>query len=179
LGADLGGAPDAGLSQIVRTRDARLADDPLLNGVRDAVPARLWFDLVRPKRGARVLAWYQLHLAPGAAQRLKNAGFPSESFGQVGGATLRFPALVAFRDGDSSRGELRSLYFGGEASGYGAMSESVRRFPALSGIDQALSGRFGAYGAQNYWGYYEPVLRNALSGAQRLRWTAGTKRSGK
>jgi len=179
LGADLGGAPDAGLSQIVRTRDARLADDPLLNGVRDAVPARLWFDLVRPKTGGRVLAWYQLHLTQGAAMRLKNAGFPSDSFGGSGQATLRFPALVAFRDGDSSRGELRSLYFGGEASGYGAMSESVRRFPALSGIERALSGRFGAYGAQNYWGYYEPVLRNALSGAPRLRWQPKAKREAK
>jgi len=183
LGADLGGAPDANLCQIGKTTDARLANDPLLRGVRDAVPARLWFDMVRPKRGARVLAWYQLRLTAGAARRLKVAGFPSEAFAQGDGIPtmrrLRFPALVAFRDGDSSGGQLRSLYFGGEASGYGAMSESVRRFPALSGIDRALSGRFGAYSSQNYWGYYHPVLANALGATPRLRWSAGTNRSAK
>lgn len=168
LGADLGGAPREELAQIVRTHETGLADDPLLVGVRDAVPARLWFDVVTPQRGARVLASYQLRVTAAAGKRLKASGFPANLFDSSNTA-IRFPALVAFRDGGSSRGQLRSLYFGGEASGYGTASEAVRRFPALGGVDRALSGRFGAYSSQNYWGYYEPVLRNVFDSTPRVR----------
>jgi len=172
LGADLGGAPGAQLSQIVRTEQAGLRDDPLLRDVRAAVPARLWFDVVTPHQGARVLASYQLRVTPAAAARLKASGFPANLFDESN-TSIRFPALVAFRDGGSSSGELRSLYFGGEASGYGTLSESVRRFPALGGVDRALSGRFGAFSSQYYWGYYEPVVRAVFSSTPRLRFAPG------
>ncbi len=178
LGADLGGAPGEELAQIKRTDDAKLSDDPLLRGVQKAVPARMWFDLVTPHKGARVLASYQLRLNSGAAKRLRASGFPANLFDGAGTA-IRFPALIAFRDGGSSRGQLRSLYFSGEASGYGTLGEAVRRFPALGGVDRAFSGRFGAFSSKYYWGYYEPVLRNVFDSTPRVRFAlpknAGTR----
>lgn len=168
LGADLGGAANAKLCQIVRTHDAKLLDDPLLRGVRESVPARLWFDLVRPKPGARVLANYELQITPQTASRLRGAGFPSE-FLASNDSRVRFPALVTFRDGNTARGELRSVYFAGDASGYPTVDELVQRFPALGDAERWTGGRLGAYGTQFFWGYYEPVLRNVFDGTPRLR----------
>ncbi len=173
LGADLGGAPGEELAQIKRTEDAKLSDDPLLRGVRPSVPARMWFDVVAPHKGARVLAFYELRLTSGAAKRLKASGFPANLFDGAH-TTIRFPALIAYRDGDSSRGELRSLYFGGEASGYGTLGEAVRRFPALGGVDRAFGGRFGAFSSKYYWGYYEPVLRNVFDSTPRVRFASAS-----
>ncbi len=168
LGADLGGAANAQLCQIVRTSDAKLQDDPLLRGVRDAVPARLWFDLVRPKAGARVLANYELRITPQTASRLRVAGFPAE-FLTDSDSRVRFPALVAFRDGSTAGGELRSVYFAGDASGYPSVDELVQRFPALGDAEKWTGGRLGAFGTQFFWGYYEPVLRNVFDSTPRLR----------
>ncbi len=172
LGADLGETPGAGLCQIVRTSDPALRADPLLRGVRAAVPARLWFDLVRPGVGTRVLANYELHISTETAKRLRVAGFPPE-FLDSGDTRVRFPALVAFRDGADSKGELRSVYFAGDASGYADRDETIARFPALGGVEKWTSARLGAFGTQFFWGYYEPVLRNVFESTPRLRY-AGT-----
>ncbi len=167
LGQDLGSGAKSSLSQIVLTRERSLRADPLLRGVRDAVPARLWFDVVRPRPGARVLANYELRVSPQTTRRLREAGFPSE-FLDADGTAIRFPALVAFRDGNSARGELRSLYFAGDAAGYPAVDEMVQQFPALGGVERT-GGRLGAFGTQFFWGYYEPVLRNVFEQTPRLR----------
>lgn len=169
LGADLGGFSGASLCQIVRTDDAVLKGDPLLRGVREAVPARLWFDVVRPVGGARVLAFYQLRVSPATTRRLQNAGFPKEFLDEAG-SRVRFPALVAFRDGGTLSGDLRSLYFAGDASAYPSVDETVQRFPALGGAEQWMGGRAGAFGTQFFWGYYEPVLRNVFDSTPRLRY---------
>ncbi|RYX83445.1 glycosyltransferase [bacterium] len=171
LGSDLGGAANAELCQIVRTRDEKLRNDPLLRGVREAVPARLWFDLVRPKAGARVLANYELRITPQTAERLRKAGFPKE-FLADSDSRVRFPALVAFRDGNTERGELRSVYFAGDASGYPSIDETVQRFPALGAAERWSAGRLGTFGTQFFWGYYEPVLRNVFEENPRLRYSS-------
>ena len=174
LGEDLGDAPNAGLSQIVRTRDETLRADPLLRGVRDAVPARLWFDIVRPQKGARVLANYELRISKGTAKRLRQAGFPAE-FLEGNDQRVRFPALVAYRDGGRATGELRSLYFAGDASGYADRDETIARFPALGAVEKWTGGRLGAYGTQFFWGYYEPILHNVFRQTPRLRYDIAGK----
>ena len=174
LGKDLGSGSKASLCQIAPARDANLRADPLLRGVRDAVPARLWFDVVRPRKGARVLANYELRVSPQTTNRLRDAGFPAE-FLDASGTTVRFPALVAFRDGEGARGELRSLYFAGDASGYPAVDETVQRFPALGSAEKWTGGRLGAFGNQFFWGYYEPVLRNVFDQTPRLRFDLQAK----
>jgi hypothetical protein len=82
---------------------------------------------------------------------------------------LIFPAAVAGRDGNSAQGELRSLYLAGDASNVPLVSPLAQKLPALGGIEGALSPRFGDLPARTYWGFFEPLMRNALQNTPRIR----------
>ena len=80
-----------------------------------------------------------------------------------------FPAAVAGRDGNVSGGQLRSLYIVGDASSNFSVSPLAQKYPALGGIEGALSPRFGDFPARTYWGFYEPLLRNVFTDTLRIR----------
>lgn len=141
--------------------DPRSAD-PLLEGVGERVPARYWFDLVTPQNGGKVLASYELSLSVEATQRLQKAGFPARFIAQDG-TKITIPALVARRD---AQGDLRSLYFAGDASDTTAISSLARQAPALGQLDRLFSRRGGTFASQFYWNYYFPVWENLLSKEQ-------------
>ncbi|WP_123580579.1 glycosyltransferase [Abditibacterium utsteinense] len=164
LGAHLTGD----LALITKNEAPGIADDPLLRGVAAQVPGRNWFDVVAPQSGARVLANYQLSLAPAAAARLKAVGFPAGAIAK-NGRSLIFPAAIAGRDGNVSGGQLRSLYLAGDASTNFSLSPLAQKFPALGGIEAILTPRFGDFPARTYWGFYEPILRNVFDDTKRIR----------
>ena len=167
LGANALGANLNDVARIVKSGDAKLAGEPLLQNVAASVPARLWFDVVAPREGARVLANYELKISPEAVEKLRAAKFPTQFLEKD---VVRFPALVARRDGDLNDGRLCSLYFAGDASDYPEIPDVARQFPALGGVDRALSGQFGSFSSQFFWGFYEPVLRGALADSPQIRW---------
>jgi hypothetical protein len=169
LGSDLGQANTSNIAVIEKSTNPNIASDPLLRGVAATVPGRNWFDVVVPQRGARVLANYRLSITPAAASRLKKAGFPSRYI-TGDGRNLVFPAAVAGRDGDVSNGQLRSLYVSGDATGYPAVSQVAERFPALGGIEEALSSRYGSFSSRYYWSFYKPMLHNVFADTPRLRY---------
>ncbi len=169
LGRDLGGGLPGEIALIHKSRKPGFADDALLRGVSATVPARAWFEVVNPMPGSRVLAYYKLKIQPAAAARLQNAGFPASYFSKDR-RQIVFPSLVAWRDGGQKNGELRSLYFAGDAAGFSSVSGVAERFPAAGGMASALSGRLGSFSEQFFWGYYEPVLHNALTQTPRLRY---------
>ena len=76
---------------------------------------------------------------------------------------------MAWRDADQSRGQLRSLYFAGNVSNYLQVPELVQKYPALGGLDRLISGRYGDYSSQFFWGYYQPIMRNVLAQTPRVR----------
>ncbi len=168
LGKELGTSPAGDLARIEKSALPGIADDPLLRGVAAQIPGRNWFDVVTPGRGARVLANYHLSITPAAAARLKKAGFPARAIAKDG-RSLIFPAAVAGRDGDVSGGQLRSLYITGDASSNFSVSPLAQKYPALGGIEGTLSPRFGDFPARTYWGFYEPLMRNALTGTPSIR----------
>ena len=168
LGDELGIGLSGERAIVQKSGDPRFVDEPLLRGMANQVPARFWFDVVKPQAGARVLAYTKLQITVAGAKRLRGAGFPSQNIAKDG-RTLVFPMLVAWRDGNASSGELRSLYFAGDAASYPQVSDVARRFPALAGVDRALSPRFGSFPSQFFWGFYEPVLRNTFETTPRLR----------
>jgi cellulose synthase (UDP-forming) len=166
LGDELGRTLTGELAVIKKSTDPELADEPLIKNVADEVPARFWFDLVKPQNGARVLANYELQVSVAAAARLKNAGFPAQHISQDG-TKITFPAAIAWRDGNVSAGRLRSLY---DVADYPSISEVAQQFPALGGIDRVVSGRFGSFSSQFFWNYYEPMLRGALEDTPQIRY---------
>ncbi|MBW3635098.1 MAG: glycosyltransferase, partial [Armatimonadetes bacterium] len=169
LGDELGAALTGELAVIETSRDAQIAADPLLRGVRTSVPARNWFEVVTAQGGGRVLANYRLAITPAAGARLQKAGFPSRYISSDG-QSLVFPAAIAGRDNDTTSGALRSLYLAGDASGYATISPLATRFPALGGVEASWSGRFGSFPAQYFWGFYQPMLRNVFENTPRLRY---------
>ena len=169
LGSELGSTTTTSLALICRTHRPGVADDPLLRGVVSSVPSRLWFDVTLDQPGARVLAYYKLHITPEAASRLKAAGFPSACLTPAGTYVV-FPAAISWRDGGTSTGELRSLYLAGDAGDFPLASPLTEHFPALGGIASALEQHFGSYSSEYYWGYYEPLMRNAIGGTPRVRY---------
>ena len=174
---ELGGPLSAGLTGQVailrRSTDAKVADEALLRGVGDRIPGRYWFDVVTPQPGSRVLAYYHLEIKPAAAERLRKAGFPAKYLIN-GGTRISLPAAIAWRDGDQSRGQLRSLYFAGNVSNYLEVPELVQKYPALGGVDKIVSGRFGDYSSQFFWGYYQPMMRNVFAETPRVRYERQT-----
>ena len=170
---ELGTPLQAGLTGQVavlrRSTNPKIADDALLNGVGDNIPGRYWFDVVTPQPGARVLAYYHLEIKPAAAQRLRDAGFPARYLIN-GGARISLPAAIAWRDGDDSRGQLRSLYFAGNVANYLKVPDLVQRYPALGGVDKIMSSRYGDYSSQFFWNYYQPMLRNTFAETPRVRY---------
>ena len=170
---ELGGPLKGGLTRNVavlrRSTAPKLADDGLLQGVGDRIPGRYWFDVVTPQPGARVLAYYHLEIVPAAAERLKAVGFPAKYLIN-GGTRISLPAAVAWRDGDQSRGQLRSLYFAGNVANYLQVPELVQNYPALGGVDKLLSARYGDYSSQFFWNYYQPILRNVFEETPRVRY---------
>jgi cellulose synthase (UDP-forming) len=170
LGKELGSSLTGDLAVIEKSKDATVATDPLLRGVAQQVPGRNWFDVVAPQQDARVLANYRLSITPAAAGRLKKAGFPARYIVD-GGKSLVFPAAVAGRDGNQSQGQLRSLYLVGDASGYPTISDLTGKFPALGGIEGAVSNRFGDFSSRYYWRFYEPILRNTFETTERVRYS--------
>ncbi len=175
LGEPLNG--DGELALIEPSKDAKIADDPLLRGVAAQTPARNWFDILTVQEGGRVLANYRLSVAPSAARRLQEAGFPARYIAPDG-KSLIFPAAVAGRDGDTSRGELRSLYMVGDASGYSTVSSIATNFPALGGVEAVLSRRFGGAPEHYYWGFYQPIMRNVFETTVRLRYEETAEKGG-
>ncbi|HEX9998257.1 MAG TPA: glycosyltransferase [Abditibacterium sp.] len=171
LGDELGANFTSDLAVIEKSTDPKIADDPLLQGVKAKVPGRNWFDVVLPAEGARVLATYNLQITPAGAKRLKQAGFPAQYVGSDG-KSLRFPAAIAGRDGNVSSGQLRSLYLTGDASGYANISGTTRKFPALGRVEAAFSSQ-GAFPTQYYWGFYEPMLRGVWHHTPRLAHSVG------
>lgn len=170
---ELGGALQAGLTSQVatlrRSTDPKVQDEALLQGVGDRIPGRYWFDVVTPQPGARVLAYYHLEIKPAAASRLRKAGFPAK-YMIDGGARISLPAAIAWRDGDQSRGQLRSLYFAGNVSNYLQVPELVQKYPALGGVNRLISGRYGDYSSQFFWQYYQPMMRNVFAETPRIRY---------
>ena len=170
---ELGNALQAGVTGnaaiLRRSTDAKITDDALLRDVGDRIPGRYWFDVVTPQPGARVLAYYHLEIKPAAAQRLRKAGFP-DKYLINGGTRVSLPAAVAWRDGDVSRGQLRSLYFAGNVSNYLQVPELVQKYPVLGGVDKIISGRYGDYSSQFFWRYYQPMMRNVFAQTPRVRY---------
>ena len=169
LGGPLSGQLTGNIAVLRRSTDAKVTDDALLKGVGDRIPGRYWFDVVTPQPGARVLAYYHLDITPAAAERLRAAGFPARYLIN-GGARISLPAAVAWRDGDQSRGQLRSLYFAGNAAQYLKVPDLVQKYPALGGVDKLLSARYGDYSSQFFWNYYQPMMRNVFAETPRVRY---------
>ena len=172
---ELGSPLEAGLTNNVavlrRSTDPKVGDEALLQGVGDRIPGRYWFDVVTPQPGARVLAYYHLEIKSAAAGRLRKAGFPAKYLIN-GGTRISLPAAIAWRDGDQSRGQLRSLYFAGNVSNYLEVPELVQKYPMLGGVNKIISGRYGDYSSQFFWQYYQPMMRNVFAETPRVRYGA-------
>ena len=175
---ELGNQLQAGLTSHVailrHSTDPKVKNDALLNGVGDRIPGRYWFDVVTPQPGARVLSYYHLEIKAAAGQRLRKAGFPAKYLIN-GGTRVSLPAAVAWRDGDDSRGQLRSLYFAGNVANYLQVPELVQKYPVLGGVDQLISGRYGDYSSQFFWQYYQPIMRNVFAETPRIRYKSSGK----
>jgi hypothetical protein len=160
------------LAAIHRSGKEGIADDPLLKNVAAQVPYRYWFDVVDALPGARVLTWHKLRIKKPAADRLLGAGFPAESVAQdkknPNLYVITLPALVASREGNTSSGQLRSLYFAGDASDYSLVPRFAEILPATGGIAYFLGQRFGPYPMQYYWKYYQPVMQNIFAGEKAI-----------
>lgn len=157
------------LAVIQLSTDEAVRNDPLLRGVAPKTPGRYWFEVVRPAPGSRVLAYYKLKVDADAIARLKKAGFPAQYLA-VAKNEITFPALIAHRDGGLDNGQLRSLYFAGDASDNPTISSLAERFPALGSVNTAFTGKMGSFPSQFYWGYYEPILRNVFDETERIRY---------
>ncbi len=166
LGSDLGRDLSGDIAQIQKNRDKKVAADPLLRDMAPIVPDRNWFEVVLPAQGAIVLANHHLKISSNGVERLRSAGFPARYIFKGG---LIFPAAIAGRDGDSPKGELRSLYIAGDGAGAPPVSPLTQRLPALGGIEGALTPRFGDLPARTYWGFFEPLMSNALRNTPRIR----------
>ncbi len=179
LGADLEAKLSGDIALIRRNPDPRIAVDPLLSGVSASVPDRNWFEVVAPASNALVLANHHLKIAPAAAARLRQAGFPARYIAK-GGRELVFPAAIIGRDasesgagtGGAMGGALRSLYFAGDLAGAPVVSELAQKLPALGALEGALAPRFGDLTARTYWEFFEPLLGNALKNTPRIRSSA-------
>jgi cellulose synthase (UDP-forming) len=145
-------------------------DDPLVQGVAEQLPCRYWFDVVQPALGSQVLSYYKLQIKDIAAKRLRDAGFPADYIKTEGGHTeLVFPAAVAYRDGDPKTGTLRSFYFAGDASDYSLVPRFSEMFPATGGVLGFVGSHVGPFSTQFYWNYYQPMLKNILTGREEKR----------
>ena len=175
---ELGGALAAGSTRQVavlrRSTDEKVRDEALLQNVGDRIPGRYWFDVVSAQPGSRVLAYYHLEIKPAAAERLRKAGFPAKYLIN-GGARISLPAAVAWRDGDQSRGQLRSLYFAGNVSNYLEVPAIVQKYPVLGGLNQIIAGKYGDTSSQFFWGYYQPIMRNVFAETPRVRYGSAGK----
>jgi hypothetical protein len=169
LGDEFGTAMTNDLAVIQVSTDDRVRNDPLLRNVAPMTPGRYWFEVVRPDPDSRVLAYYKLKVDADAIARLKAAGFP-EHYLISDKNELSFPALIAYRDGGTDSGQLRSLYFAGDASDNSVISPLAERFPALGNVNTSFTDRVGSFPGQFYWGYYEPILRNVFDETQRMRY---------
>ena len=168
LGSPLLAGSTAQVAVLRRSTDEKVRDEALLKDVGDRIPGRYWFDVVSAQPGSRVLAYYHLEIKPAAGERLRKAGFPAKYLIN-GGTRVSLPAAVAWRDGDQSRGQLRSLYFAGNVSNYLEVPEIVQKYPALGGIDRLVSGSYGDYSSQFFWQYYQPMMRNIFAETPRIR----------
>jgi cellulose synthase (UDP-forming) len=153
---------------IYRNGKADVKNDPLLQGVSDAVPTHYWFEVVEPMKGSTVLAWYKLAVNKSAFTRLQEAGFPARylKVDAAGNGQIVFPAAVAYREGKT----LRSLYFAGDASDYPLVSRIAEMFPSTSNTMGFMGKRLGSYSQQFYWNYYQPLLNNALTTTPEIRY---------
>ncbi len=171
LGGPLAAGSTSQVAVLRRSTDKKVADEALLQDVGDRIAGRYWFDVVTAQPGSRVLAYYHLEIKAAAAQRLRRADFPAKYLIN-GGTRVSLPAAIAWRDGDQSRGQLRSLYFAGNVSNYLEVPEIVQKYPQLGGLNQIISGRYGDYSSQFFWQYYQPIMRNVFAETPRLRYGA-------
>lgn len=162
---ELGDVQTTDLARVYRTQKDGVKDDPLLADVAQSSPCRFWFDVVQPKPGSAVLAYYKLMIKPSAADRLAQQGFPA-AYLSKDKTQIVFPAAVAAREGDA----LHSFYFAGDASDYSLVSRMTEMFPATGGIAYFLGHRTGSFSNQYYWNYYEPIYHNIFETAKNARY---------
>ena len=121
--------------------------DPVLRGARDGIPYPFWFDVVEPREGTEVLAWFEWDLEPEGDERLHAQGLPE-----------RFPAVTRrLAPGGGS-----AYYFAGDFAD-NLMSDRPWPFAGYLAFKRFAEGmKTGPSESAFYWRFYAPLLREIL-----------------
>jgi hypothetical protein len=139
------------LQSRVDIRDAELEilvtkDTLLTKGLPFETPYYYWFDVVTPRKGSTVPAWFRFMLTKKGAEKLAKVQFP-EVFPAI--VIARERPLVVYGAGDfSDNGMERGVY-------WYAWKTVFQEFLNIFRFEKSNIGFF--------WGFYVPYVRNIIS----------------